>query len=98
MVKKNKTLCFDEDICDFLQKQGNMSEYISVLVREKMEGFPNLQNLAFELKKYHCPICGGRFQYTEGEHFCKWCAARGMKTQLKESTPAPPKEKLLENR
>jgi hypothetical protein len=94
MVKKNKTLCFDADICEFLEKQANMSEYISILVREKIEGFPNLENLAFELKKYECPVCHGRFQYTEGGHFCKWCAARGMKTLLKEIPPKPPKEKL----
>jgi rubrerythrin len=84
MVKKNKTLCFDADICEYLEKQGNMSEFLSILIREKMEGFPNLENISFELKKFKCPSCKGRFQYTEGGHPCPWCAARGMKTVLEE--------------
>ena len=97
MAKKNKTLCFDGEICEFLEQQGNMSEYISDLIRREMNKFPDIENISFERKKFFCPICSYRAISDEKEPLCKWCGAKRLKTIMKEVPPRPPPENLEAN-
>lgn len=82
MAKGNRTYSLDLEVIEFIDKQGNRSDYLNELVRAKMVEFPVVAEISFATYHFKCHICHSYIKSDEKETECPYCLKRRVHTNL----------------